>query len=91
MFSTEPRAKFIIRVANRDLYVMGSQYQYLMHEIHSGDQGGVNTPRSAFYLEECEFGLCSAAPADGHLDMHGNLTESNIKEIGQLLGQGTRL
>ncbi len=84
MFSTEPRAKFIIRVCKSGpCHVMGACTIFDVIENHLGIRAGETTADGLFHLEECEcLGLCSAAPAMMvNYDMHGNLTESNIKEI----------
>lgn len=84
MFKTKPRAKFLIRVCKSGpCHVMGSATIFDAIKKHLGIDVGEATADGLFYLEKCEcLGVCSVAPAMMiNYDIHGNLTETRIKEI----------
>jgi NADH-quinone oxidoreductase subunit F len=84
MFSTKPRARFVIRVCKSGpCHVMGSRTIVDSLEKHLGIKPDGVTPDGVFALEKCEcLGVCSVAPAMMiNYDIHGNLTDGTIKEI----------
>ncbi|WP_049749906.1 NADH-quinone oxidoreductase subunit NuoF [Syntrophus aciditrophicus] len=84
MFSTRPRAKFLIRVCKSGpCHVMGARTIFDYVEKHLGISPGQTTADGLFHLEACEcLGICSVAPAMMiNYDLHGNLTEERIATI----------
>lgn len=84
MFSTEPRARYVIRVCTSGpCHVMGSRSIVDILEEHLGVKAGQATDDGIFFLEKTAcLGICSLAPAMMvNYDLHGNLTEARIREI----------
>jgi len=84
MFTTKPRAKFLIRVCKSGpCHVMGARTIFDIIEEHLGIKPGEGTKDGLFFLERCEcLGVCSVAPAMMvNYDLYGNLTEEKLKKV----------
>ncbi len=84
MFSTRPRARYVIRVCKSGpCNVMGACTIFDAIEKHLGIKPGEATADGVFFLEKCEcLGICSVAPAMMvNYDLHGNLTEKKVVEL----------
>ncbi|MGF1587354.1 MAG: NAD(P)H-dependent oxidoreductase subunit E [Bacteroidales bacterium] len=84
MFSTKPRAKYIVRVCQSPIcHLMG--HETVLENLRKVLKVGINepTPDGLFYIElsEC-LGICDVAPAMmiGQ-EPYGNLTEGSIASV----------